>query len=205
MVVHSAGERGREAWFAPNAKCKPVARAVDRAGTEVCPTEAANEPRGAHPRRSTRLSTFFGRISAETVSELVGRFGAKPEPAMDAACRFPLRDCDAWVTLLHGDGTEAKYQIEIVDVSLNGFGFRTPTAFGHGQMITVEVPIPGLDSQVWHACIASIHARAGSCHHLGARFESPDRVPNVWRSPPTQSVPDRPGGGAESRLDTTDP
>ena len=108
-------------------------------------------------------------ISPNVLAEIVSRFGARPD-STSGVLRFPLQNCGAVAVVeQEGDGGR-KFPIEIVDISVNGIGFKTSTCLSEDTTLTVWLRFPGIRPQSWRCRVVDVHAQAWDRYWLGALF-----------------------------------
>ena len=110
-------------------------------------------------------------LSPHTLAEIVGRFGARPDPRREDTARFPLCRCSA-AAQAEGSDQAGAFEIEILDLSLRGLGFRTTAPVAPGTVLSVLLKIPGLPVQTWRCRVTAIHGHQGQHCHGGAQFEA---------------------------------
>ncbi len=110
-------------------------------------------------------------LSPYTLAEIVDRFGARPDPGRELSCRFPLRECSG-TAQIEGSGPLGPFEIEIIDLSLGGIGFRTAAPVFPGTVLSVALSVPGIPPQTWRCRVTALHAHEGDKRRGGARFEA---------------------------------
>jgi hypothetical protein len=109
------------------------------------------------------------RISPNVLAEIVSRFGARPDPTSEAL-RFPLRNCGAVAVVeQEGDGGQ-EFPIEIVDISVNGIGFKTSLCLPDDATLIVRLRFPGIRPQSWRCRVVDVHAQGANRCWLRALF-----------------------------------
>ncbi len=110
-------------------------------------------------------------LSPDTLAVIVQQFGARVDGSIGGYSRFPLRHCNAVARTECGpEGTEP-FEIEIVDLAMNGIGFRTHKPVASGTTLAVELSFPGIRPQIWRCRVVGIHAFDGGSYRMGARFQ----------------------------------
>jgi hypothetical protein len=120
------------------------------------------------------MTQYAERLSPNTLAQIVDRFGARPEGRSDGSWRFPLLHCRA--TARPGQDHDGKedMSIEIVDLSLRGFGFKTNACVAPDMPLTVELQIPGLPKQIWRCRVVNVQSYDGKEYRAGACFGTAD-------------------------------
>jgi hypothetical protein len=112
-------------------------------------------------------------LSPEVLAQIVASFGGRPEDGPHEFWRFPLRRCEAVACSERGDQRDKDMNIEILNLSLQGLGFKTSTPLAKGMILNVALSIPGLPPQTWACRVAHVYSYDGREYCAGAQFEHP--------------------------------
>jgi hypothetical protein len=110
-------------------------------------------------------------LSPEVLARIVASFGARPEDGAHELWRFPLRHCEAVASAEHTDQCDKDLDIEILNLSLQGLGFKTRTPIAKGMLLNIAISIPGMPPQTWACRVAYVHSYDGKDYCAGATFE----------------------------------
>lgn len=115
-------------------------------------------------------------LSPEIISLIIDRFSPRPELLAGRPVRFPLRHCRA-VARIDAERRAARLlDIELVDVGFSGVGFEAHELVPKGTLLTIELQVPGLATQVWICRIVNVHCYDGAVYRMGARIEAAGTV-----------------------------
>ena len=115
-------------------------------------------------------------LSPEIISVIIDRFSPRPELLTGRPVRFPLRHCRAVARIDSERRPTRVVDIELVDLGFSGVGFEAREPIPRDTVLTIELQVPGLPTQIWICRVVSVHSFDGASHRMGARIEAAGTV-----------------------------